>query len=136
MNPARTAYALAHFPQIAHCAFPGREQHIADVRTWLRDVVGDYPDLITCATELATNAVRYTHSRGATFSVVVGWDVESIQCHVLDDGPLPEPPADPGRDGGRGLFIVQALSAASGAETLPAGGRISWFRLTLTEETV
>jgi anti-sigma regulatory factor (Ser/Thr protein kinase) len=129
--------ALATYPRHASREFPGNEHAIADVRHWLgyilADTTVDTGDVILCASELATNAIRYSHSRAGTFSVVVGWDTRRVQVLVLDDGPLPEPPPDTDdRDGGRGLFIINQLAQACSWET-HAAGRIAWFRINLTE---
>ena len=136
MTATKLYTALATYRRHASREFPGNEHAIADVRHWLRylltDTNVDVADVLLCASELATNAIRYSHSRGGTFNVVVGWDAARVQVLVLDDGPLPEPPPDTDdRDGGRGLWIINQLAQACSWET-HAAGRIAWFRINLT----
>jgi anti-sigma regulatory factor (Ser/Thr protein kinase) len=79
--------------------------------------------------ELAANAVRHT---GSHFTVAVERSSERIRVEVVDSGPgdpvvrapYPEEPS------GRGLQIVQALSAEWGV--IPAGdgpGKTVWFAI-------
>ncbi|HEY7145336.1 MAG TPA: hypothetical protein VH637_13915 [Streptosporangiaceae bacterium] len=57
-----------------HRVYPGRPDQIARVREDLSELLDDCPvedDLILCASELATNAVRHSRSglRHATFAL-------------------------------------------------------------------
>ena len=127
--------ATAGFPHRAEKVFPGRRDAVAQVREWIRDRLRGVPvnvgDVELCATELATNAVEYSCSRGDQFAVVLCHDTACVQVVVIDAGPLPEPPVDENRDGGRGLVIVRAFTQACGWETYE-GCRIAWFRINLT----
>ncbi|MCO6011480.1 ATP-binding protein [Actinoallomurus purpureus] len=126
--------ATAGFPNSSEETFPGTRQAVADVRQWLRKLLDGVPvdmdDVLVAASELVTNAVEYSNSRGGSFRVIVGHNTDYVQVVVLDDGPLAVPPDNHGRDGGRGLLIVSQLAQACGWETYSTG-RIAWFRIHL-----
>jgi serine/threonine-protein kinase RsbW len=110
-------------------AIPGQVSH---ARRFLADLVGDSElsaDVITCLSELATNAVIHSDSRkpGGTFSVRVAVGPGLIRVEVMDDGGawrLVEPPGDGQR--GRGLVIVAAFATCWGITTCTSG-RTAWF---------
>lgn len=70
--------------------------------------VGD--DALLCVSELATNALLHGVPPGRHFLVFLRWDGHVLRVEVHDSGPgVPRVAA--GRDeGGRGLFLVAALS--------------------------
>src|SRR5258708_66436 len=83
--------------------------------------------------ELSTNGVEHsgTGLRGGRFVVELEVCPGHVRAAVVDQGAAAEPavsagdPASPALAGGRGLFLVDALSAKWGAE--PAGqGRRVW----------
>ncbi|HEV2370708.1 MAG TPA: ATP-binding protein [Streptosporangiaceae bacterium] len=113
--------------------FSGEEAQLATLRQWLESLFPQCPardDLISVATELASNAIRHTSSgRG-------GWFAVEIACHeppsairlAVADGGSPEGPRvidDPMAEHGRGLVLVQGLSTANGVSG-DHRGRVVW----------
>src|ERR1700744_2233522 len=113
--------------------FRGQESELRQLRRWLCVLLPDTSardDLISVAVELGTNAIQHTASGdGGWFTVEVACLGSVIPVAVTDEGAPPPPPGgedpfaaggvldgdvDYDSDGGRGLLIVQALSAASG----------------------
>ncbi|MFF5258355.1 ATP-binding protein [Actinomadura viridis] len=81
------------------------------------------------ASELVTNAVL--RSPRAAFMIVLHPSHE-VELMVWDEAPgrPRERRADPMSDtGGRGLFLVGAVSTAWGCRPVPGGGKITWARL-------
>jgi anti-sigma regulatory factor (Ser/Thr protein kinase) len=78
-------------------------------------------------TELAANAVLHARS---DFTVTLAADTERIRITVADASPcLPVVrPRDAEREGGRGMWIVAAMSLAWGCEHADAGKRV-WIEL-------
>jgi anti-sigma regulatory factor (Ser/Thr protein kinase) len=104
-----------HTPAARTCA-PGTAERIRSVRSDLRDLLGGCPsadDVILCASELATNAVRHSHSglRGGAFTVRVTVTPSAcVRIDVEDDGgPWAPALGDPARH--HGLTIIRALAA-------------------------
>jgi serine/threonine-protein kinase RsbW len=100
--------------------FPGEERQLSAVRRWVEAFLPQCParDDVTCvATELGTNAVRHTASgRGGWFAVEISWHQQCVRVAVTDSG-APDGPRmidDPLAVHGRGLRIVQGLSARTG----------------------
>ena len=97
------------------------------VRDHLPVVSDDVVDTVLLLTsELVTNAV--IHARTA---IEVGITVTSASVLVtVHDEDLGRPSASyPGREGGRGLGLVRAMSEASDTEQHPGDGKTAWFRL-------
>ena len=89
----------------------------------------DTAELLGC--ELVTNAVRYAATMpGSTLRLLMIRDGERLRVEVHD--PSSEPPVakDPALDEmrGRGLFLVDALSANAGWHPT-AHGKAVWFEL-------
>lgn len=86
-------------------------------------------DLEVVVSELLTNAV--VHGRTASVAtcrlLVPGY----VEIAVNDDGPGEPHLGDPDdrRESGRGLRIVEALSASWGVEDVPDDGKTVWARL-------
>lgn len=108
--------------------------------------VSRHPGLVDdarlCVTELVTNAHR--HTRTPLIGVHVAVNRKRVTVAVTDDGgpagtaligPLR---TDPGREGGRGLALVESLALAwgtgSGGERHP-GRTVVWFTLGRPEVT-
>lgn len=85
-----------------------------------------------CVSELVTNAVLHART---PISVAVRAGSGALHVDVSDSGgaridlPAPEQPGE-ALESGRGLYIVQTLSARTGVEALPKGTRV-WFELDL-----
>lgn len=115
-------------PPLAVRTFAGRPEHSGQVRAWVRALAAvacpaAADDAELAAAELAANAIAHTRSgrAGGTFTVAVAARPDGMTIHVHDlgtgDGRVPGPrrAADDGlAEGGRGLPIVIALSAACG----------------------
>ena len=76
--------------------------------------------------ELVTNAVIHART-----DIEVGITITDRSVLVtVHDEDLGRPPMSyPGRDGGRGLGLVEALSEATATERHPGEGKTVWFRL-------
>ncbi|HEX3752380.1 MAG TPA: ATP-binding protein [Streptosporangiaceae bacterium] len=113
--------------------FRGQESELRQLRRWLCVLLPDTSardDLISVAVELGTNAIQHTASGdGGWFTVEVACLGPVIRVAVTDEGAPAAPrlgddplagdgllddEVDYDSDCGRGLLIVQALSAASG----------------------
>ncbi|MGC9382211.1 ATP-binding protein [Streptomyces sp. MH13] len=80
--------------------------------------------------ELVTNAVQYAGTRSV--SLTVRLDVDVLRIEVCDSSPvLPQPGLpDADSEGGRGLFLVAALSDRYHAEPMENGKRC-WAEIDL-----
>lgn len=93
--------------------------------------------LLLIVSELVTNAVRHAALLSPQITVEVrvggGW----VRLAVEDDHPYRPKAlqADPGRTGGRGLLLVQALAEEAGGtydvDHIPSGGKAVWAALPL-----
>jgi anti-sigma regulatory factor (Ser/Thr protein kinase) len=95
-------------------------------RHWLLPLSDDaLQEVALCASELATNAVLYSHH---AFTLTVRWTGERLRVEVCDTSLVPpggDGSVSPG-DGGRGLLLVAELAQAWGWH--PRGcGKIVWF---------
>jgi serine phosphatase RsbU (regulator of sigma subunit)/anti-sigma regulatory factor (Ser/Thr protein kinase) len=134
-QPAETA------PHVAHLHLHGDPTDVARARHFLRTTTGVWevrPEAIDAAalvlSEVVTNAVRYapgpidvsmTHSAG-----VLRIDVAD---NAHDLGPR-RPPATVEQlrvdsEGGRGLFLVEALSQRWGTTPISGDGKLVWFEI-------
>ena len=112
--------------------FPGEESQLAVMRKWLAGLLpaGSLSDdLAVVATELGTNAIRHTAScaGGGQFIVEVTWHPAAVRVAVTDCGAPAGPRIinDPLSEQGRGLRLVQGMSALMGVTGSP-GGRQVW----------
>jgi anti-sigma regulatory factor (Ser/Thr protein kinase) len=109
----------------------GEERQLRRLRRWLASVLPDCPardDVISVATELASNALRHTASgHGGWFAVEITRYRAAVRVLVADQGGPAEPRVidDPDGESGRGLLLVSGLSTRTGV----AGdqrGRLVW----------
>lgn len=111
-----TPAAITTAPRTVARAYPGSPRHIREVRSDLHEVLAGCPvadEVILCASELATNAVRHSRSGqpGGTFTVQVAvFPGTHVQIEVRDEGGAWTPAlAEPDRH--HGFDIVGALAA-------------------------
>lgn len=95
--------------------FPGTPKSVPTARHWLRGLLKDSPaaDIAeTCLSELVTNAVLHSRSAhpGGALTVRVTRTPVRLRVEVQDEGGL-WAQRPPGEDHGRGLAIVEALTA-------------------------
>jgi len=111
--------------------FPGEPRQLGVLRRSLASLLAECAardDVISVATELASNALRHTASgRGGLFAVEVAWGESAVRVGVADGGSPTEPHVikDPAAEHGRGLLLVDGLSVRTGV----AGdhrGRLVW----------
>jgi anti-sigma regulatory factor (Ser/Thr protein kinase) len=104
-------------------------------RRTVRDVLGDAPiaplrDTLLLTSELVTNAIR--HTAGEIRLTTRYWPREArIRVEIADESTLiPElpPRPQPGAASGRGLRLVDDISAAWGALPMRAG-KCMWFEI-------
>lgn len=81
--------------------------------------------------ELAANAVRHAHVPGRPFTVAVTYGGGGCVIEVTDPVSAPPRPGAPEPDDerGRGLLLVQALSASFGHRPHEGGGKTVWAAL-------
>jgi serine/threonine-protein kinase RsbW len=100
--------------------FPGDERQLSLVRRWLESLLPDCPsrdDVLCVATELSTNAIRHTASgRRGHFVVEVILQETAVRVIIEDSGAPGAPRVidDPQGEQGRGLLVVQGMSARFG----------------------
>lgn len=116
-----------------HRAYPGRPEQISRVRadlTRLLDGCSIADELVLCASELATNAIRHSRSglRGATFTVRAEIRIGCYARIEVEDrgGPWRAPEA--GLDRYHGLDIIRTLAATWDIEGDHLG-RTTWVRI-------
>ena len=124
-------------PVVRHEIDPD-ERAVAHARRVLYELLrnrGDpiVDDVLLATNELVTNVVRHTGSGGE----LRVWDRgpgSPLRVEVEDADPtIPVISAQPQDDGGRGLAIVQAVSAGWGVVPLPAG-KIVWAEFSRHEQ--
>ena len=88
-------------------------------------------DVLLVVTELVNNAV--THA-GSPCELRLSVSPVTLRVEVIDHGPgTPDPlPPSETRNHGRGLHLVDALTAAWGFEPMPTGGKLVWAELKRT----
>src|SRR5215472_1286826 len=116
-------------------SFQGEAREVSAMRQWLRSVLPESPalaDVLSVATELGSNALEHTGSGqpGGWFAVEVTWNQIIVQVTVADGGGPAEPRVskDPDGERGRGLTIVNGLSARTGW-TGDRNGRLVWAQI-------
>ena len=110
--------------------FPGRPDQVSRVR----HVVGQYArhtpvadDVVLIASELASNAVLHSPSRGEAFTLACEVSAAYVWIAIEDLGDPWHPPAPDGCH--HGLQVVAALATMWGIETTPEGCAVCWARV-------
>lgn len=114
--------------------FPGTEDQVREVRRFVGELLVGHPtcdDVVLCAAELATNAIRHTASgRDGSFVTEVSWTGRILRVAVADEGAPTAPvwrptSADMLAENDRGLDILARLSASCGSDG-DYRGRVVW----------
>ncbi len=122
--------------------FPGQEDQIPEVATFVAQLLGSHPDrdpIASCAAELAANAIRHTASgQDGFFATEVTWTGQTVQVAVSDDGaetvPFTGPSTGPftapaatrsASQPERGLGLLARMSSRWGTEG-DYRGRVVW----------
>jgi hypothetical protein len=122
----------------ASLTVPCEAGQVHAVREFVGKTLGDdpCPEIpVLLASELATNSVLHGSTRlGGNMTVTVAGDPDgTIRVEVADAGGLSVPALQDGRDGwaesGRGLYLVDDLSARWGYRIEPDGGLVTWFEV-------
>ncbi|MEV5414302.1 ATP-binding protein [Thermopolyspora sp. NPDC052614] len=119
---------------------PGVPESVACAREYVRQVLAgaryrEWDDVVLLVSELVSNAVRHSDSGrrpDGRVTVTLAHVGDVIHVEVLDAGSPANAPLDPGEldldgEGGRGLWLVNEVSAAWGWHEVP-GGRVVWFQ--------
>jgi hypothetical protein len=111
---------------------PCRPAEVATARRFVARTLGDRPEVETAlllTSEAVTNSV--IHTAGATFTVVIIETVTGLRLEVTDCGADTVPIVHDGcelREDGRGVLLIQRLSARSGFHA-DETGLTYWFEL-------
>jgi anti-sigma regulatory factor (Ser/Thr protein kinase) len=118
--------------------FPGEARELMAMRQFLAALLPECPardDVMSVATELASNALRHTASgRGGRFAAEIVWHASVLHVAVSDDG-APSGPRivdDPLQENGRGLVLVRGLSQGFGS-CGDHHGRLVWADVPWTD---
>ncbi|MFE2856712.1 ATP-binding protein [Streptomyces lavendulae] len=122
----------------AEHTFTSVPESVAAARTFISRTLQEWhvtshaDDILLCASELASNAVKYgssTEGGRAVFQVRLDADDTHLRVEVEDGDPLTVPRmnrAAEGETGGRGMAIVASLASAWGFESHAAAGKAVW----------
>jgi anti-sigma regulatory factor (Ser/Thr protein kinase) len=123
---------IGNHPQIGYSwyrTFPGTSEQVREARRFVRAHLPHHPDAELVASELATNTVLHTQSGrpGGTFKVRIELRADDSARMEFDDagGPSEFGTSRQGREGGRGLILIQALATDWGVKG-DANGRTVW----------
>ena len=117
-------------------------QSVAVSRAWIRrraTRLGAHEDTVETAalltSELVTNSVRHCPQGGGIAVDAYRTRAGRLRVRVSDDGAAMPEVRTPAPDdvGGRGLVLVEALTAAWGVEPRTGGGKAVWFLLPLAD---
>ncbi|HEX6468950.1 MAG TPA: ATP-binding protein [Streptosporangiaceae bacterium] len=118
--------------------FPGLAEEARQARRLVRRLLGaehplvDEAELLT--TEVFANAIQHSASGrpGGKVAVSVATEGSAVRIEITDEGGAAGAPhvrADLYAEGGRGLYLLDALAGGWGFRTDRAGTTV-WFRLT------
>ena len=122
----RTGQTTIHLDGGLTSARAARAFAMAALDEWDVDDIAD--DVLLVVTELVNNAVTHAHS---SCELRLSISPVALRIEVIDQGPgTPDPlPPSPTRNHGRGLHLVDALTAAWGFEPIESGGKMVWAEL-------
>ncbi|MGI8334575.1 ATP-binding protein [Actinomadura scrupuli] len=122
----------------SRATYPGEPRAAAEVRRALREQIGaGHPaadEIVLLTVEAYTNAITHTGSRDPGGSVTIALYAEdrAYRVEITDQGGAQTTPAvreDLYAEGGRGLFLLDALSKEWGMRREDGGGLTVWFRV-------
>ncbi len=124
--------ASGEYHQKWHRNFPGKPSEIREARRFVTTHLGEGPDVDSArlvVTELATNAVRHSHSGGlgGRFQVTLQTGGDLLLVTVMDEGGPLWPhvrQADDQGLSGRGLYLVSELTTCWGVDGDERGRRV------------
>jgi anti-sigma regulatory factor (Ser/Thr protein kinase) len=111
---------------------PRRPEQVATARRFVAGLLGDHPETDTAVlltSEAVTNSV--IHTAGATVTIVVVETPAGLRFEIGDDGAGTVPTLHDAcdlREDGRGVFLLQHLSARYGFDAGQDGLTV-WFEL-------
>jgi anti-sigma regulatory factor (Ser/Thr protein kinase) len=116
------------------CTYPGRADQVRHVRRAVTAHLTGCPaanDAVLIASELASNAILHSRSRGGQFTIRAELHPDHVLIEAQDLGGPWRP--RPSGDRPHGLTVVEALTGPDswGVKTTGDGGRIVWARLDL-----
>src|ERR1700691_274205 len=131
------AYLAVLSPTRCVQEFPGERGQVRAARSFVARALVGCPareTLVTCVSELSTNAIEHTVSgRGGMFTVEVVRPRDGVAFVAVTDAGSPAAPAarsaDDFAEGGRGLAFVAACSSRWGYRDA-AHGRTVWAEVT------
>ena len=130
-RPSSDSFRLTATPEAPRLA----RHRVSSACYGLDDELRSVAELLT--SELVTNALRHPPRDEADHGVDIKVNVHRtdqalrVEVYDHDSRPLPrvEPPDAP-REGGMGLYLVDELAAAWGADLVPSGaGKVVWFEV-------
>ncbi|QXE37095.1 ATP-binding protein [Streptomyces sp. GMY02] len=132
LNPRQRDDALAGVSAVK--VFKPSNESVSEARAFTRHALAGLlqadtiEDIVVCVSELATNAIQHGTPRDGSFQLAI--QVERfnvrVECHdpVRKRPKLRAPSAVD--EGGRGLFLVEALTSRWGVGSRPFG-KFVWF---------
>ncbi|MFF4776469.1 ATP-binding protein [Microtetraspora fusca] len=121
---------------------PGRASSVGEARRWARGLLAGWlsgdavDDAVVLLSELVTNAVVHSDSGrepDGFVTVFVAAGVGIAHVEVIDDGSATSVPtvreASEASDGGRGLWMVDAMATAWGVHHDDEAGNAVWFEI-------
>ncbi len=137
-TPRRAARAVTVTdPMVESLSVPGRPEEAGSARAFVARAFRQRgaPDdvAVLLVSELVSNSVLHSRSRrdGGTILITVAGAGDRVRVEVTDDGAGTVPmvrPGGPEREAGRGMQLVEALSAQWGF-VRHAGGTTTWFEV-------
>ena len=125
-QPLTEDRASLELPKDVSSAAKARRFVADQLRAWRLPHLID--DAVVVISELTTNAVTHAAS---TCRLTLALTSSTVRIEVRDSGEqVPAPRVAAATDeGGRGLLIISALSAAWGLDVQPSGGKLVWAEL-------
>ncbi|WP_433224653.1 ATP-binding protein [Microtetraspora malaysiensis] len=140
-GPSRAAAPCLPRP-LGLAEFAGRAESVGEARGWARGLLAEevaddvLDDAVVLLSELITNSVVHSDSgrkSDGLVTVFLAAGDGGAYCEVIDDGSATSVPSVRGAsddgDGGRGLWMVNAMADAWGFHHDDEVGNAVWFRI-------